>query len=241
MTRIKGIAVDLEGTIIDVERAHFEGHCAAAAEAGLNITVDEAVTVLPHFIGGPDEKICEEIWNLLPVHARNMSVEQILARDKFHYERLLVEIPIECRPGFMEAYKAMTDLGFNIAIGSLTSESQAAVLLEQSGLMRVLGRKNIVLREDVKNPKPAPDVFLRTAEILGIDPAEQIVFEDSPRGIRAALAAGSRAVGMPVMIRPQSVAALVEAGASRIFFDWREINMPVLIQNMSREAVPLSS
>ncbi len=234
MSQIKGIAVDLEGTVVDVERAHFEGHCAAAAEFGLVLTVEEAITALPHFIGGPDEKVCEEIRDLLPARGRSACVEDILARDKFHYLRLLPEIPIECRPGFMEAYHGMRDLGLTIATGSLTPMSQAAVLLERSGLMKVLGRSNIVLREDVKNPKPAPDVFLRTAQIMGIDPSEQIVFEDSPRGIRAALSAGSRAVGMPVIIRPQSVAALVEAGASMVFFDWREINVPALIQNMSR-------
>ena len=81
--------------------------------------------------------------------------------------------------------------------------------------------------------KPAPDVFLETARRMGIDPKNQLVFEDSPNGVRAAIAAGSRAIGMPVVIRGSAVAALVDAGAARIFFDWREINASALITNLA--------
>ena len=45
--------------------------------------------------------------------------------------------------------------------------------------------------------KPAPDLFLKAAERLGVDPSDCIVFEDSPNGIRAAHAAGMRVVAVP--------------------------------------------
>lgn len=150
---IRGIAFDLEGTVVDVEAAHHNGHLAAAGEFGLTI-------------------------------------------------------------------------------GSLTPERQAVTLLERSGLATTFGPHNIVLREHVANPKPAPDVFLKTASIMEIDPAEQLVFEDSPRGVKAALTAGSKIVGMPVVIRGVTVGALVDAGVHRIFFDWREINASALIKNL---------
>ena len=93
----------------------------------------------------------------------------------------------------------------------------------------------MVLRDDVTMLKPNPEVFLKTATIMGIDPRNQLVFEDSPRGVQAALAAGSRAIGMPVVIRGATVGALVNAGACRIFFDWREINLPALLDNLNSE------
>lgn len=58
---IQGIAFDLEGTVVDVEAAHHNGHIAAAADFGLSITLDEAYQKLAHFIGGPDEKVCGDI------------------------------------------------------------------------------------------------------------------------------------------------------------------------------------
>jgi sugar-phosphatase len=48
----------------------------------------------------------------------------------------------------------------------------------------------------VARAKPAPDVYLRGAELMGVDPANCIVFEDSPVGIQAARAAGMRVVGL---------------------------------------------
>lgn len=229
---ITGIAFDLEGTVVDVEAAHHGGHLAAAAEFGLKISLIEAYTKLPHFIGGPDEKVCLDIQDLLPLH-RKAAVSLILERDKFHYERLLAEIPIEPRPGFMEFRSEILRMGLRVSIGSLTPEKQAVKLLERSGLAEIFSKESIVLREHVANPKPAPDVFLKTAEVMQIDPKNQLVFEDSPRGVQAALAAGSRAIGMPVVIRGSTVGALVDAGAIRIFFDWREIDPFALVRNLN--------
>ena len=48
----------------------------------------------------------------------------------------------------------------------------------------------------VHNPKPHPDVYLRAAELLHIEPADCIVFEDSHSGVAAAVAAGMRVVGL---------------------------------------------
>ena len=230
---ILGIAFDLEGTVVDVEAAHHEGHLATASEFGLTISLEEAYAKLPHFIGGPDEKVCEDIRNLLNDEARNrVTVEHILARDRFHYERLLVEMEIKPRLGFLDFYEKALGMGLKLTIGSLTPEKQAGALLERSGLGAVFGQHNIVLREHVANPKPAPDVFLKTSSIMEIATSEQLVFEDSPRGVQAALAAGSSAIGMPVVTRGITVGALVDAGVCRIFFDWREINVSALIKNL---------
>ena len=229
---IKGIAFDLEGTVIDVEKAHHQGHLAAAAEFGLKMSLEEAYVKLPHFIGGPDEKVCEDIIELLGHAGRGILVGDIMGRDKFHYERLLAQMPIKLRPGFLDFYHLMGIQGYMMSIGSLTPENQAMTLIKQSGLGELFGERNIVLREHVANPKPAPDVFLKTASIMGVYPAEQLVFEDSPRGVAAALAAGSKAVGMPVVLKGATVCALVDAGVSRLFYDWREINALALVKNL---------
>lgn len=232
---IRGIAFDLEGTVVDVEAAHHGAHLAAAAEFGLTLTFEEALIRIPNFIGGPD--VCKGIWGLLdPEIQERTTVSQIIERDSFHYEQFLATMEIAPRPGFIQALFIIKNLlGLEVAIGSLTQRSRAAVLLDRSGLNQLFGGR-IVLYEDVARRKPAPDVFIKTAEIMGILPQNQLVFDDSPQGIRAAIAAGSKAVGMPVIIRPHTVAALIEAGACRIFYDWREINILALIENVNRMA-----
>ena len=143
---------------------------------------DTAFQLLPHFIGGPDIEVMRDIWELSD---KQVPPEELLRRKQEHYERLLKTMDIAPRPGFVEFLREVWHLGLEVSIGSLTPSSQARGLLARSGVGRLIGEKNIVLAEDVKNHKPAPDVFLRTAALMGIQAQYQIVFEDSPRGVQA--------------------------------------------------------
>ena len=51
--------------------------------------------------------------------------------------------------------------------------------------------------EDIAEPKPAPDIYLRACELLGVAPPESVALEDSPPGAAAARAAGLYVVGVP--------------------------------------------
>ena len=55
----------------------------------------------------------------------------------------------------------------------------------------------VVTSEEVAEPKPAPDVYLRAAELLGSPPGEAVALEDSPPGAAAARAAGMYVIGVP--------------------------------------------
>jgi beta-phosphoglucomutase-like phosphatase (HAD superfamily) len=54
-----------------------------------------------------------------------------------------------------------------------------------------------VANEDVPRPKPAPDAYLRAAELLGVSPGSCAAVEDSPRGLQAALSSGAAALAVP--------------------------------------------
>jgi len=80
------------------------------------------------------------------------------------------------------------------AIGSNAEPANINFVLDHFGLRRYFDVT--VDGQQVNRPKPAPDIYLKAAELLGIKPANCIVFEDSPTGIEAGRAAGMRLVGV---------------------------------------------
>lgn len=227
VTGIQGVAFDLEGTVIDVEAAHHQAHVAVAADVGVVLTVDQALQTLPHFIGGPDRKIMEEIWELSD---KQGSISEMLERDQNYYQKFLLSLSIQPRPGFLAVLRWLQDHHYPVAIGSLTPNDQALHLLHTSQLDKQFESHYIVLEQDVKELKPAPDVYVETARRMGIDPSQQLVFEDSPRGIVAARTAGAAVViGMPVYDRADTRQALVASGATRVYLSWKKVNIQSLL------------
>ena len=258
MLKLKGVAFDLEGTLIDVEKAHWVGHIFCAYDCGVDLlylgenvksqfenqafadcvhagllsNLDKICKLIPHFIGGGKPGVVEEIYELSD---KKKSIEEANILDNFYYKLILQNMEIMPRHGVIEAIEWFLKNGFDISIGSLTVTEEAMFLLKKSGIIKKFKPDRIILREDVRNLKPAPDVYLKTAEKMGVRPCEQIVFEDSPNGARAAKVAGSIAIGMPAYNLIAAQLPLLQAGADRIFIDWREINFKNLIFNLEQE------
>jgi len=84
--------------------------------------------------------------------------------------------------------------GAPIALATNAERANVDFVLDGGKLRRYF--QAIVDGSEVERPKPAPDVYLRAAELLGIAAGNCIVFEDSPVGVAAAVAAGMRVVGV---------------------------------------------
>lgn len=79
-----------------------------------------------------------------------------------------------------------------MAVGTGASTTEATTALKLCGLDKYLNA--IVGADQVSNPKPAPDIFLRCAELLEVTPSNCVVFEDSKLGLQAAQNAGMKAI-----------------------------------------------
>ncbi len=71
----------------------------------------------------------------------------------------------------------------------------------------------VIAVEDVVYPKPHPEPYLLGAQRLGLDPKRCLAFEDSPSGVRSAVAAGMDVIGLLTGHEPQQ---LLDAGATRV-------------------------
>lgn len=215
---VKVAAFDLEGTIVDLEKLHFESHLRAAAEQGIDLSLEQAIALSPHFIGGPDEQVALELTSLAP---GRVDVNEFLRSKKAHFlELYLHEDLISPRKGLPAFLEWITNSGVIIAIGTVTARAFAEELLIRSGVADLLPTLRLVAREDIQSPKPSPDVYIKTAAICGVSPVQQIVFEDSPTGVKAGRLAGSHVLAIPTIQTEALRKKLISEGAQCVYSDW---------------------
>ncbi len=243
---IKGIALDAEGAMFDFEKdGHHAAHRMVAKDLGVELTAEEALVEIPNLVGGPGKLIAEQIHNLVTerLGSCGMTPGEIEIESRKYFRELFLrmasgDIVLEPRPGLHGAICFFRSINIPVVVGSSTWPEEFWIYWFRTGLKGTFPSLQVVLasEEDGIRHKPEPDIFLRTAELMGIDPKEQLIFEDSQRGVVAGVTAGSTVIGMTTYDHPREIIRLYEAGAKRVFSDWREVNLRSLIDNLnSRE------
>jgi HAD superfamily hydrolase (TIGR01509 family) len=106
-------------------------------------------------------------------------------------------------PGVEALLREARGLALSRAVASSSSCGWVEGWLRRHGIRELVDV--VVARDDVRRVKPDPELFLLAATRLGVPPDACVVFEDSPNGMRAALAAGMRCVAVPnALTRPLS-------------------------------------
>ncbi|MDX3575232.1 HAD family hydrolase [Streptomyces bobili] len=139
--------------------------------------------------------------------------------DVFH-SRVFAAFERELRPvpGATGVLEKLTADGVPYCVASSGSHERIRVGHRATGLDRWFDDTRIFSAQDVGKGKPAPDLFLHAAERMGVAPERCVVVEDSPLGVRAAVAAGMDVYGFTAMTPPAKL-----AGASGLFADMGEL------------------
>jgi HAD superfamily hydrolase (TIGR01509 family) len=137
------------------------------------------------------------------------------------YEIYLELVPrrLQAFPGAVELVRRCREAGLLVAVASSADEVKVHANLRQIGLPPAVWNV-VVTGESVVHKKPAPDIFLKAAEKLGVQPVECVVIEDAVNGIAAARAAGMRCVGVAQTFPAEqlSAAEVVVPGVGDISF-----------------------
>ncbi|MEV0639504.1 HAD family hydrolase [Streptomyces sp. NPDC050619] len=139
--------------------------------------------------------------------------------DVFH-ARVFAAFERELEPvvGAVGVLEKLAADGVPYCVASSGSHERIRVGHRKTGLDRWFDEGRIFSSQDVGRGKPAPDLFLYAAERMGVAPARCVVVEDSPLGVRAAVAAGMDVYGFVAMT---PVDRLV--GATQLFADMGEL------------------
>jgi len=176
---------DLDGVLIDSMPLHRDAWRIYLNRLGIPI---ENIELRMHGRRN-DEIVSEFIGRDLPA---SEIFEHGAAKERLFREMMAPALQAHIVPGvreFLAKWQATPR-----AVASNAESANIDFVLDGAGLRGCFSV--IVDGHQVARAKPAPDVYLRAAELLGVAPADCIVFEDSPAGVEAGRAAGSRVIGV---------------------------------------------
>ncbi len=179
------VIFDCDGVLVDSEPITNRVIQNSLAAHGLSLDLEEIMRL---FVGGTMQGVMDL--------ARDMGADLPSHWLELIYDKIFVALgkEVEPIPGAISVLDALDRAGIPYAIGSNGPHAKMKVSLGRTGLAeRLMGR--VFSREDVANPKPAPDVYLLAAKSAGIAPERCVVIEDSVSGAKAGVAAGMKTFG----------------------------------------------
>jgi len=204
---IKAVIFDMDGVLVDATEWHYEALNKALSVFGYSITRDEHLSK----------------YNGLPTRVKldMLSKEKGLppALHKFINnlkQKYTSEVVLElCKPSDDKKFlmEKLHIQGYKIAVCSNAIRNSVMNMLERSKLLAYC--TFFLSNEDVKSPKPAPDIYFEAIKRLGLKPEECLIVEDSPTGIQSAKGSGAHVL---------AVRGYHEVNYSLIFKKINEIN-----------------
>jgi len=186
---VRALLFDFDGLVLDTETPSVVSWQQLYREHGHELPLDRWATLVgtvgAHF---------DPMAHLEALVGSPLDRTALLERRRLH-ELTLTEAE-DLRPGVADYLAAAAQLGLRKAIVSSSSREWVDEHLRR--LERTAGWDAIVTADhDATRAKPRPTLYLEALDVLGVEAAEAIAFEDSPNGVRAARAAGVFCVAVP--------------------------------------------
>ncbi len=183
----KAVLLDMDGLMFDTERL--------SDEIWLEVSKEEKYPILPSDVNalrGRNLQGCKEVF--LKRFGDDFPFDELSEKVNTRIsETLKTEVPI--KPGLVDFLKAVKDKGIPVAVASSTHRELVLQNLKVAKVDCYIDA--VVGGDEVENSKPAPEIFLKAAQLLNVSAHDCIAFEDSQSGIRAANAAGCSTVMVP--------------------------------------------
>lgn len=194
---IKGVIFDMDGVILDSEKLYVRFWKEAGIACGYPWEVEHSLSIRSL--------------------ARPYAIERLKGffGEDFDYDRVrnmrislmnayIAEHGIEPKPHADYILNWLKENGYKTAVATATPLERTEQYLRRVGLFGYFDK--IISAHMVAHGKPAPDIYLRASEELGLRPEECIALEDSLNGLRSASSAGCNAVMVPDLDEPDDEA-----------------------------------
>jgi HAD superfamily hydrolase (TIGR01509 family) len=191
--RIEAVVFDMDGLMIDTEPIYKKALQQAAGEFGFLLSDDFVFTL----IGLPNpacrSAIADHLGDGFPLDAYWKRWPELWRKEA-------EENGIPKKPGLDELLSCLGGKGTPTAVATSSSRPQTEFSLAASAL--TFPFDHVVTGDQIRNGKPAPDIYLEAARRLEVSPEHCLALEDSENGVRAAHAAGMVTIMVPDLKQP---------------------------------------
>lgn len=189
MMKIKACLFDLDGVIVDTAKYHFLAWKTLADELGISFTEENN-----ELLKGVSRMQSLEI--ILNLGKRTLTDQEKLRfadkKNQVYLDYIYRMQADELLPGAKEFIEEIKQNGMSVALGS--ASKNAPLILQQLKIEDLFDA--VVDGNEVTEAKPDPEVFLKGAKALKVDPRNCVVFEDAMAGVEAAKNAGMFCIGI---------------------------------------------
>lgn len=190
---IAAVIFDMDGLLLDSERIAFAIGRETSEHLGVAWSEEVALGMIGLNSRDGYRLLVESFGTDFPVEAHQAEFGR-------RYEIAITEGRFPLKAGVIELFARLETLKIPMAVATSTRRSRALPKLAGVGLLPRLA--GVVAGDEVAQGKPAPDIYLAAARLLGAEPAACLVLEDSNTGVRGGLAAGARVAMVPDLLPP---------------------------------------
>ncbi|MCG7417251.1 HAD family hydrolase [Microbacterium sp. ACRRU] len=187
---------DMDGTLVDTEPFWMAAETPLVERFGGTWTHAQALGMVGLAL--------EDSARLLQNAGVPWGVDEIIAHLTDEVLRQLAVHGVPFRPGAREMLADLRRAGVRTALVTMSMRRMALSIVD---LIDFPAFDVVVAGDDVERPKPHPDPYLQAAQSLGVDIASAVAIEDSPNGLRSAIASGAVTLGVPLMVSLDGVGA----------------------------------
>ena len=188
MSDKKLLIFDFDGVIVDTENIHFLAINQILKSYAISIDINQWRY---EYIGLRTRSIFKKIFPRISEQELNVLVE----RKRMVYNYLIDNSPISARPGVIRLIQKAKEYDVILSVASSSSIDEIKNTLVKLKILNYFNK--IVSVDQVKHPKPSPDIYLFLLNYFSVSRRHCIVIEDSPTGIISAKSAGIYCIAYP--------------------------------------------
>lgn len=193
LDNLQGVIFDMDGLLVNSEELYQKANNLAAKNAGLNLPANFYETLSGSSLLGVQAFFDQHFDSQEEIDAFIKETDDLVWQ-------WVLDGQLELQPGVQETLDYLKANNIKLAVASSNYENYVEKFLDVTGITDYF--EFYLYYGAVKQPKPAPDIYLLAQERLGLPKDELLIFEDSSTGVQAAKNAGIDVIMVPFIVKP---------------------------------------